>query len=113
MSTQFCGGCQRRRGVRLASKALTICLRHSAGSDQNDVEADVALRVVRMMREPKLGGGDDAPLAALGHGFGRVVDALARLDLDENQVARRRRATISISPKAFSSAAPRSDSPWR
>ena len=59
-------------------------LRHPAGSDQNDVEADIALRVVRMIREPKLGRGDDPAFAAFRDGFGRFAGALAGLDLDEN-----------------------------
>ena len=70
--------------------------RHLAGRNQHDVEADSALRVVRMASEPELGGSDDAAPSAPGHRFRRVVDALARLDLDEDE--RVRRATMSISP---------------
>ena len=62
-------------------------LRHPAGSHQHDIEADIALRVVRMMREPQLGGGNDPALGPFGDGFRRVVDLHARLDLDKSQRA--------------------------
>ena len=64
-------------------------------------------------REPKLGGGDDAALAALGHRFGRVVGALARLDLDEDQRCAGGAPRCRFRRTAFSSAAPGCDSPWR
>ena len=48
--------------------------RHLSGRDQDHVEADEALGVVRVVGEPEFGGGDDALLVAFGHGFGRVVE---------------------------------------
>jgi hypothetical protein len=63
---------------RLASKSLAM--RHLAGRDQHDIEADVAPCIVGMLSEPEFGGGDDAAFAALGDRF-RLVKALARLDL--------------------------------
>jgi hypothetical protein len=58
-------------------------LRHPPGGDQHDVEADIALRIVGMMHEPKLG--HDPAFAALRDGFDRCVVAPVGLDLDENQ----------------------------
>ena len=59
------------------------------------------------MGEPKLGGGDNAALAALGHGFGRVVGALARLDLDEYQRAPAAGDNVDFAERRFP--APRRD----
>jgi hypothetical protein len=74
------------------SDVLTACvesvghvLGYPAGGNQNDIEADFALRVVRVMREPKFSGCDDAAPGPCGDGFCGVVYALARLDLDEGQ----------------------------
>jgi len=62
-------------------------LRHPAGRDQHDVEADVALIVLGVVGEPQLRRGDDAALGALGHRFRRLVGAVARLDFDKDQGA--------------------------
>ena len=78
-STQFSGGPATRspRAVlqRVASNALTMWRGNFARRDQDDIEADRALRVCGMVREPELGGGDDALLVAFGDGFRRVVEA--------------------------------------
>jgi hypothetical protein len=53
------------------------------GYHQNDVEADEALRVGGVMRQPELGGAQNAPFAAFGHRFGGFVSAIARFHFDE------------------------------
>jgi hypothetical protein len=52
---------------------------HFPGRDQDDVEADEALRVAGMPRKPKLGGAKNAPSAAFGHRHGGIVGMIARL----------------------------------
>ena len=70
---------------RVASKALAICLGILTGRNQHNVKADVALGIFGLLGQPKLRGGDNAALAAFGHGFGCVGGGLTRLHLDEYQ----------------------------
>ena len=88
-------------------------LRHPAGRDQHDVEAELALGVIGAVGEPELGGGGDAALCPLGHGFGRGIGARARLDLDEDERAAPAGDDIDFAEEASSSAGPRCGSPWR
>src|SRR5580704_4021783 len=81
--------------------------RQLAGRHQDDVEADKTLRVVGMACEPELGGGDDALLGALGDRFRRGVEIVARLDLDEDQVAAAPRYDVDFADRGFE--APRRD----
>jgi hypothetical protein len=60
-------------------------LRDFARRHHDHVETDVALAVIRTMREPELGGGSDALLAALGHGFHGLFERGAGFDLDKDQ----------------------------
>src|SRR5262249_62357164 len=52
---------------------------------QHRVEADIADAIIGIMREPHLGGADDARALPVGHRPGGVIERLARLDLDEYQ----------------------------
>src|SRR5438477_9377263 len=58
---------------------------HPSGRDQHGVEADVLNARVGMIGKPSFSRRDDACALALGHRPGGVVEALARLDLDEHQ----------------------------
>ena len=71
--------------------------RDAARRDQDRIEADVGGGVVGMACEPGAGRGNNTPTLPLAQAFRRVVEPLARLDLDEAST-RRRRATMSISP---------------
>src|SRR5262249_4342738 len=59
--------------------------RNPARRHQHCVEADIADAIVWIMREPHLGGADDARALALGHRPGGIIERLTRLDLDEHQ----------------------------
>ena len=78
-----------------------------AGCYEHDIEADVVLRIIGMMSEPKLGCGNDPALGAFRHGFRRVVGALARIDLDKNENPAAPRDDIDLAKGCFP--APRRD----
>ena len=76
-------------------------LRHPAGRDQHDVEADIALIVVGVVGEPQLRRGDDAALGALGHRFRSLIGAVARLDLDKDEGAAAARDDVDLAKGVF------------
>jgi hypothetical protein len=59
--------------------------RHFGRHHQHHVETHVAERVVGMRRQPGLRCGGNAALLAWRDRFGRVIESVARLDLDNDQ----------------------------
>src|SRR5215467_7729514 len=75
-------------------------LRHPPGRDQHGVEADVLNARVGMIGEPGFGGRDDACALAFGHRPGGIVEALARLDLDEDEETASARYDVDLTDRA-------------
>ena len=61
--------------------------RHHARREDDNIETDFAIGAIGVSRPPQFGGADDTALAAVGHRLHRLLDAIARLDLDEDQDA--------------------------
>ena len=81
--------------------------RNALRRDQHHVEAHVAVHVVRVSGEPGFRRRDDPALLPHDHGFGRIVEPLARLDLDEDQRSAPPRHDIDLADRALP--APRHD----
>ena len=60
-----------------------------------------------MFCQPRLGGSDDAALLTRDHGFGRIVEPLARLHLDEDERAAPARHDVDLADRTAE--APRHD----
>ena len=86
---------------RLASKALATCRGMVPGATSITSKRMSRSIVVGVMGKPEFGRGDDAALASLGHRLGGVIDAFARLDLDEHQRAATARHDIDLAERGF------------
>src|ERR1700721_4415552 len=60
---------------------------HLAGRNQYGVEAKETVGIFGMLRQPVFSGGDDALLRTFGYRFGRSIERVASLHLDERDIA--------------------------
>jgi hypothetical protein len=78
-----------------------------AGCDQHGIKPDIAIGIVRMLREPGCGGSRNSALLAFGDAFRRVVEPRTRLNLDKHQHVSAPLDDIDVANRAAQ--APRND----